>query len=182
VGRNCVFTKLGKHVTKSSIVCLNTPKPPTGDVACGLQKSDTDELLEFFENTGDMSHHALWDVPIRDGQSGLILEVHLFTDEGEPCKIDHCQDPDMDEPRLMAAAVRSNPKVPPKAKVFIAVAWASKSDIRFFQLFPEVVHCDSTCDSNNAGNHLLTFSACTSTGKQFVFLKMWISNQKRFTF
>jgi hypothetical protein len=119
VGHNCVFSKLGKHVTKSQIACLNTPKPPTGDVACGLQKSGTNELLEFFGNTRDMSHHALWDVPIPDGQSGLISEVHPFTDEGEPCKIDHRQDPDMDEPRLMAAAIRSNPKVPPEAKVFI---------------------------------------------------------------
>jgi hypothetical protein len=96
--------------------------------------------------------------------------------------IDHRQDPDMEEPRLTVAAVRSNPNVPSEAKAFIAVAWASKSDIQFFQLFPEVVHCDSTCDSNITGNHLLTFSIHTSTGKQFVFLKTWIPNQQRFTF
>jgi hypothetical protein len=115
VGRNYIFSKLGKHIAKSQIVCLNTPKPPTGDIACGLQKSETDELLEFFEKTRDMSHHTLWDVPIPDGQSGLILEVHPFTDEGEPCEIDHRQDPDMEQPRLMAAAVRSNLKFPPEA-------------------------------------------------------------------
>jgi hypothetical protein len=52
MGRNHVFSKLGKHVAKSQVVHLNTPKPPTGNIACGLQKSDTDvELLEFFEKT-----------------------------------------------------------------------------------------------------------------------------------
>jgi hypothetical protein len=182
VGRNYIFSKLGKYITKSQIVYLNTPKPPTGEMAGGLQKSDTDELLDFFESTEDISYHTLWDVPLLNGQSGLISEVHPFDDEGLPCEIDHREDPDMEEPRLMAEAVRSNPKVSPQAKVFIAVAWASKADIRFFKLFPEVVHCDATCDSNNTGNHLLTFSCRTSTGKQYVFLKIWIPNQKRFTF
>jgi hypothetical protein len=89
----------------------------------------------------------------------------------------------MSVPREMALSARTYPRVHPEARIFIAVAWASKYDIQIFRLFPEVFHADScTCDSNVTGNSLLTFSCHTSTGKQVVFLKIWIPNQKRFSF
>jgi hypothetical protein len=69
-----------------------------------------------------------------------------------------------------------------QARIFIAVAWANKYDIRAFNLFPEGFHCDCTCNTNNTNNHLLAFSWRTSTGKQIVFLRIWIPNQKRFSF
>jgi hypothetical protein len=49
-------------------------------------------------------------------------------------------------------------------------------------LFPEVLHADCTWDSNNKNNHLLTFSCRTSSGKQVVFLRVWLLNQKRSSF
>jgi hypothetical protein len=50
-------------------------------------------------------------------------------------------------------------------------------------MFPEVFHADCcTCDSNVTGNSPLTFSCWTSTGKQVVFLEIWIPNQKKFSF
>jgi hypothetical protein len=82
----------------------------------------------------------------------------------------------------MAESARTCPQVNQQARIFIAVAWASIHDIRVFKLFPEVFHVDCTCDGNVTGNYLLTFSCRTSTGKQVVFLKIWIPSQKRFSF
>ena len=97
-------------------------------------------------------------------------------------EIDHSKDPDLQVAHDMANETRKNPHVDPKARIFLAVAWAFASDIRVFKLFPEVFRADCTCDSNIMGNSLLTFSCRTSTGKQFIFLKIWIPNQKRFSF
>jgi hypothetical protein len=73
--------------------------------------------------------------------------------------------------------------VPKNARIFIAVAWVNNYDICTFMLFPEVFHADCNCDTNNTNNHLLTtFSCRTSTGKQVVFLWVWLPNQKRFSF
>ena len=44
------------------------------------------------------------------------------------------------------------------------------------------MYCDSTGDTNNSGNHLLSFSGCTPQGQQFLFLRIWIHNQKQVTF
>ena len=49
-------------------------------------------------------------------------------------------------------------------------------------MFPEVVWCDITSHSNNKKYHLLTFSVKSSTNKQVVFLRVWIPNQRRFSF
>jgi hypothetical protein len=48
--------------------------------------------------------------------------------------------------------------------------------------YPEVFHANCICDTNNTNNHLLTFSCQTSTGKQVVFLRIWLPKQKRFRF
>jgi hypothetical protein len=138
-------------------------------------------LLEYFEATKEISYHTLWDVPLDTGKTALISSLNVNRKQGF-AETDHTDDPDFSKPRESAQTSRNNPRVHQQARIFIAVAWASKYDIRTFNLFPEVFHCDCTCDTNNTNNHLLTFSCRTSTGKQIVFLRIWIQNQKRFLF
>jgi hypothetical protein len=179
VGRNYVFSKLGKFITKAQIAhFISEPSRPLAD---GLEKSDTDSLLEFFEATNDISYQTLWDVPLDDGKTALISCLNVDRDDGF-AEIDHTDDPDFIEPRESAKIARNNPRVPKEARIFIAVAFANKYDIRTFLLFPEVLHADCTCDSNNSNNHLFTLSCRTSSGKQVVFLKIWLPNQKRSSF
>jgi hypothetical protein len=97
-------------------------------------------------------------------------------------KINHTDDPDLTEPRASTQMRQQNPLVHESAQIFLAVAWANKYDIHTFMLYPEVIHADCTCDTNNTNNHLLTFSYQTSTGKRVVFLRVWIRNQKRSAF
>jgi hypothetical protein len=179
VGRNYVFSKLGKFITKAQIAYFTSE--PSLPLADGVQKSDTDSLLEFFEATEDISYHTLWDVPLASGDTALISSLNVDRKKGF-AEINHTDDPDFIVPRESAQTCRQNPRVPTQARIFIAVAWANKFDIRTFMLFPEVFHADCTCDTNNTNNHLLTFSCRTSTGKQIVFLRVWLPNQKRFTF
>jgi hypothetical protein len=179
VGRNYVFSKLGKFITKSQIAYFTSE--PSIPLADGVKKSDTDSLLEFFEKTEEISYHTLWDVPLTGGETALISSLNVDRTQGF-AEINHTNDPDFIVPRESAQICRNNPRVPKDARIFIAVAWANKYGIRTFLLFPEVFHADCTCDTNNTNNHLLTFSCRTSTGKQVVFLRVWLPNQKRFAF
>jgi hypothetical protein len=179
VGQNYVFSKLGKYITKAQIAYFTSK--PSSPLADGLKKSDTDSLLDFFEATEEISYQSLWDVPIDAGATALISTLNVDQTKGF-AKINHTDDPDFIEPRESASMTRKNPRVHEDARIFIAVVWANKYDIRIFSLFPEVFHADCTCDTNNTNNHLLTFSCRTSTGKQVVFLRVWIPNQKRVAF
>jgi hypothetical protein len=179
VGRNYVFSKLGKFITKAQIAHFaSEPSRPSAD---GLEKSDTDSLLDFFEATEEISYHTLWDMPLGGGRTALVSCLNLEREKGF-AKINHSDDPDFIEPRESAQICRNNPPVHEEARIFIAVAWANKYDIRTLMLFPEALHPDCTCDSNNTNNHLLTFSCRTSSGKQVVFLRVWLPNQKRSSF
>ena len=179
IGRNYIFSKLGKFITKAQISHFTSE--PSRPLVDGLKKSDTDSLLDFFEATEDISYQTLWDVPLPNGKTALISCLNIDRAQGF-AEIDHTDDPDFIVPRESAQIARNNTLVDRGARIFIAVAFANKYDIRTFLLFPEVIHGDCTCDTNNTNNHLLTFSCRTSSGKQVVFLKVWLPNQKRFSF
>jgi len=70
----------------------------------------------------------------------------------------------------------------PNQNVFIALAWTSTHESHYFKLFPEVAWCDVTSHSNNSKFCLLIFSCRTSTRKVLNFLRMWIPNERRFSF
>jgi hypothetical protein len=139
-------------------------------------------MLAFFGDTKEIFYHTLWDVPLNSG--GTTLVSTLRTSGSEAVEIDHRNDPDMSVLHEMALSAHTNPQVHPEAHIFTAVPCASKYGIHILRLFPEVFHADCcTCDSSNVtGNSLLPFSCRTSAGKQVVFLKIWIPNQKRFSF
>ena len=106
VGRNYVFSKLGKFITKAQIAYFaSEPSQPLAD---GLKKSDTDSLLDFFEATADISYHTLWDVPLETGKTALISSLNLDREQGFS-EIDHNDDPDFIEPRESAKISRNNP-------------------------------------------------------------------------
>ena len=100
----------------------------------------------------------------------------------EPYYIDHSNDPGMEVLIEETRNIRVSENVAEGDKVFLCVAWASVEEIRLFKCFPEVIYCDATSDTNNTKNHLVTFSGRTSSGRQFVFLRIWIHNQKTATF
>ena len=81
-----------------------------------------------------------------------------------------------------ARCARSAKNVSENAKVFLCVAWSSVEEIRLFKCFPEVIYCDATADTNNTKNQLVTFTGRTTSGRQFIFLRIWIHNQRKSTF
>jgi hypothetical protein len=126
LGRNYVFSRNGKFITKAQIAYFTSE--PSHPLADGLEKSDTDSLLEFFEATEDISYQSLWDVPLEGGETALISTLNVDR-EKDFAKIDHTHDPDFIEPRESAKITRNNPQVDKKARIFIAVAWANKHNI-----------------------------------------------------
>ena len=184
VGRNYVFSKLGRFITKSQIAYLNSPENP--DLVEGLRNSDVDNMISFFEQAKDVSYHVLWDVPIPASATSstthaIISSLHN-AGVADHQEINHSEDSDFEPAREMAHMTRSNPLVSPNARVMIACAFETKQATHNFKLFPEVIHADVTSDTNNTGNHMLTFSCNTSEGKQVIFLKVWLPNQKKSSF
>ena len=185
VGRNYVFSKLGRFITKSQIAYLNSPENP--DLIDGLRNSDVDNMIAFFEQAKDVSYHVLWDVPIPPAANStttthaIISSLHNAGVE-EHQEINHSDDNDFQPAREMANMTRANPLVSPNARVMIACPFETRQATHNFKLFPEVIHADVTSDTNNTGNHMLTFSCNTSEGKQVIFLKVWLPNQKKSSF
>ena len=183
-GRNYVFSRLGKYITKSQIAYLNSPDNP--DLVDGLKNSDLDDMLVFFEQSKDVSYHVLWDVPLPESgnsstRSALVSSLHHAGVAGHH-EIDHSDDHEFQPARDMANTTRENPSVSPNARVMIACAFETSQATHNFKLFPEVIHADVTSDTNNTGNHMLTFSCNTSKGEQVIFLKVWLPNQKKSSF
>jgi hypothetical protein len=138
VGRNYVFSKLGKYITKAQQIAFFTSEPSC-PLAEGIKKSDTDSLLEFFEATSEISYHTLWDVPLDSGETAFISSLNVDQTKGF-AEINHTDDPDFLVRHESAKITQTNPRVPKDARIFIAVAWANKYGIRTFMLFPEVVN------------------------------------------
>lgn len=66
--------------------------------------------------------------------------------------------------------------------MFIACAWTSKAERRLFQLNPFVFKVDATCHTNNEKRHLLTFTSKSASAQSFIFLKVYLPDQKASTF
>ena len=144
VGRNYIFSKLGKYITRAQIAYFTSE--PSSPLADGLQKSDTDSLLEYFEATEEISYHTLWDVPLETGETALISSLNVDRRQGF-AEIDHTNDPDFSEPRESAKISRNNPRVHQQARIFIAVAWANKYYIRTYNV--GIAHGVDNCTRSN---------------------------------
>lgn len=102
--------------------------------------------------------------------------------EGMEICIDHTTETGMEELVEEAGSARSAACVPTGSKIFLCIAWANFQEIRQFKRFPHLLYCDATGSTNNTGNHLVTFSGRTPWGRQFIFLRVWVHNQKLSTF
>jgi hypothetical protein len=67
-------------------------------------------------------------------------------------------------------------------RLLVGIAWIYVGEHRLFRLFPKVFHVDATSHTNNEKRVLLTFSARTSDGRTFVFLRVFLPNQKAYSF
>jgi hypothetical protein len=63
--------------------------------------------------------------------------------------VDHSADEDMLEIQTLTAKARQDQEIDARSKIFVAIAWTTRDKQRLFKLFPEVLHCDATCDTRN---------------------------------
>jgi hypothetical protein len=66
--------------------------------------------------------------------------------------------------------------------LLVGWAWIYVEDQRWLCLFPKVMHVGAMSHTNNKKMILLTFSGCTSEGQTFIFLSMFLPNQKAYSF
>ncbi len=115
------------------------------------------------------------------GHSSFLMS-HTKFDNQNSCTKDHSNDPSMIGLREEGLTFRANYNVSHDTKVFLAIAWVFKPELRYFKLFPEVIHVDGTSHSTEKKYELITFSIKTSLGRQVVFLRVWLPDQKRSSF
>lgn len=137
--------------------------------------------MEFFEESKEILHQVLWDLPVDSGSSALVSSC-WSADAGRTTNIHHQDDGSMVAAKEMVADARLIDGIHPEAHIFVCVAWVNPDGLRLFKLFPEVTHCDATCDTSSSKNLLLTFSGRTSTTTQLIFLWICLVNQHRSTF
>ena len=66
--------------------------------------------------------------------------------------------------------------------LLVGLAWIFVGEQRLFQLFLNMMHGDATSHTNNEKRILLTFSGCKSEGQTFIFLRVFLPNQKAYSF
>jgi hypothetical protein len=67
-------------------------------------------------------------------------------------------------------------------ELLLAVAWVLPAERRQFQCFPNVIHIDTTSDTNKEQRPLLTVTGRDSEGNQFTILRAFIPNECAWTF
>jgi MULE transposase domain len=120
--------------------------------------------------------------PLRWPKPTSLLLSHTKLDNLHSCQKDHTEDDSMGGLRKEGLICRDLQQVGDDTKIFLAIAWVFKPELRFFKLFPEVIHVDATSHSTHKKYELLTFSVKTSLGRQVVFLRVWLPDQRRYSF
>ena len=106
VGRNYVFSRLGRFINTAQLAYFNSP--PSRPLVDGLLNSDTDDMLNFFEESKEISYHVLWDVvipsdnPSLPTKTALVSSIHPADEVGH--EIDHTGDEHFDVPWEMASS------------------------------------------------------------------------------
>ena len=191
VGWNYIFSKTGRYLSSCRIAYISSP-----DIDPKDETSDYDHLLEYFNQTDEIAYTVLWDVAQQPMDNSLAMQsttpARISTEQSsspsllvsetklsptQRCEKDHSDEENMSELITMTREVRIQQNLPHDAKLFVAIAWVVKADLRWFKMFPEVVHVDGTSHSCKGKYNLLTFSIKTSLGKQVVFLQIWLPNE-----
>jgi hypothetical protein len=114
--------------------------------------------------------------------SSLVSETHNVNDwlgSSTAVKLPPKENEDM---LRFANEHRDSYKLENSQKLMIGCAWIHPKEKRLFQLFPEVVHVDSTADTNKEGRPLLTMTGRDSSGKHFTILRVFLPNERAFVF
>jgi hypothetical protein len=67
-------------------------------------------------------------------------------------------------------------------KILIAAFWVRDSERRLFELFPEVLFCDVTSQTNQEGRPYFMMCGRDSNGKSFTAMRAYLPNEQRWVF
>jgi hypothetical protein len=96
--------------------------------------------------------------------------------------LDGVENSDFYEMKRETGVQREKYKLETNQRLLVGLAWIYVGELRLFRLFPKVFHVDATSHTNNEKRMLLTFSGRTSEGQTFVFLRVFLPNQKAYSF
>ena len=132
-----------------------------------------DTIAGFFvslaRNSGCAKHK--YHIHSTTSVTSCLLSHHTKFDNMHSCTNDHSKDASLIGLRQEGQIFwRNLQQIADNANVFfLAIAWVFKPELRYFKLFPQVIHVDDgTSHSTQKKYDLITFSVKTSLGRQVV--------------
>ena len=186
IGQAYGMKRLGVFLSNAKVSYLYDKSSNESSSSSGSDGNcDYDKLLEYFKETNEISYTVLWNI-INEETNNIkrIPKSKLL----QQTKIDNFFKPvqvlasDMNDLQSITQESRIKRSISNDSKIFVGVAWVLHQELRYFHLFPEVIHVGATSHSTKQKYYLLTFSVKTSNNNQVVFLRSWIPNQQRQTF
>jgi MULE transposase domain len=117
----------------------------------------------------------------------LLSELHEGSAEQVTSAVfDHTtlslSDEELRRTESYALSCRSGQGLLPSQDIMLALAWVLPFDKKLFNLFPFVIHLDSTNATNRENRPLFTMSLRDTFGKQHIFFRALIPNECSWTF
>jgi hypothetical protein len=166
VGQSYLLAKVGRYMSNSKVAYIYDQAASIrhGDEGTP-EMSDYDHLTRYFEQTRDIAYTVLWDVcsinPAAESTAGdapaavstpaasttgcghqgspsSFLMSHTKFDNQNSCTKDHSNDPSMIGLRTEGQMCRANYKLSADTKVFLAIAWVFKPELRYHP--PYTIH------------------------------------------
>ena len=187
LARTYLYGRLGQHYDRRALQRLFDNSNNSESNVNAIE-----QMIADLDQNPFVSYHALWDKGAHDvadilnpGDNEIstnrlvgITKLKKTHINRESYHQDFTHDTSMQGMVEYVNNERSARSLHPHQNVFIALAWISVQEIRYFKLFPEVAWCDVTSHSNKSKFCLLTFSCRTSTRKVLTFSHMWLPNER----
>ena len=92
------------------------------------------------------------------------------------------QQDDNDEVNQFIQHSRNVHKFSYQQLLLMAIAWVHPQECELFSIFPKVITVDYTSGTNNESRPLLTMGGKDSLDKVFIFLRVFLPNERRWVF
>ncbi len=177
VGRNYLFRKDGLYFSRSQVRYLYNDDEFIYNKNAHDDHNETPpgNLLKYFAESHDVSYCVLGNMVDKTGSAIVINE--LRSEENINPLTTTLDDQEYSDLLDVTSRHRGAYGLTDNENLFVAVAWVYTGELRLLHQFPYVIKVDDTSHTNNEKRPHLTFTAQTSSGKVFTWLRVFLPNK-----
>jgi len=177
VGRNYLFRKDGLYFSRSQVRYLYNDDEFIYNKNANDDHNETPpgNVLKYFAESHDVSYCVLGNMVDKTGSAIVINE--LRSEENINPLTTTLDDQEYSDLLDVTSRHRGAYGLTDNENLFVAVAWVYTGELRLLHQFPYVIKVDDTSHTNNEKRPHLTFTAQTSSGKVFTWLRVFLPNK-----